>query len=323
MKNYRKLLASALMCALPVLVHAAEYPDRSISWVVPYAAGGGTDVVARTLANEMSKSLGQSIVIENKPGANTAIGASQVARAQNDGYTVGSADNATLALNQHLFPKLTYLPESDFAFVGGLARFPYVLVVNPGLPVNSISDLLTLAKEKPGAISYGSPGMGGPNHVAMELLQQRTGTEFLHVAYRGAAPVMQDLIAGQIQFALIDTASSIQYIQSKRVRPIAVSTEKRLTSLPDVPTFTEAGVADFIAFSWQGMIVPKNTPAPVIEKLNSALNTALSSEKVHEALTAMGVERAPTTAAEFRQFVADQDKLWGNVIREAKISLDK
>lgn len=323
MKNYRKLFASALMCALPVLVHAAEYPDRSISWVVPYAAGGGTDVVARTLANEMSKSLGQSIVIENKPGANTAIGASQVARAQNDGYTVGSADNATLALNQHLFPKLTYLPESDFAFVGGLARFPYVLVVNPGLPVNSISDLLTLAKEKPGAISYGSPGMGGPNHVAMELLQQRTDTEFLHVAYRGAAPVMQDLIAGQIQFALIDTASSIQYIQSKRVRPIAVSTEKRLTSLPDVPTFTEAGVADFIAFSWQGMIVPKNTPAPVIEKLNSALNTALSSEKVHEALTAMGVERAPTTAAEFRQFVADQDKLWGNVIREARISLDK
>lgn len=321
MKYYRKLLASALVCVLPVLAHASDYPDRSISWVVPYAAGGGTDVVARTLANEMSKSLGQPIVVENKPGANTAIGASQVARAQADGYTVGSADNATLALNQHLFPQLTYSPASDFEYVGGLARFPYVLVTNPGLPVDSLQDLLALAKEKPGAVSYGSPGMGGPNHVAMELLQQRTGTEFLHVAYRGAAPVMQDLLAGQIQFALIDTASSMQYIQSKRLRPIAVSTENRLASLPDVPTFTQAGVAGFIAFSWQGMIVPKNTPTPIIEKLNSALNIAMSSEKVDEALAAMGVERAPTTPTEFRQFVEDQDKLWGNVITEARISL--
>ena len=321
MKNYRKLLASVLVYALPVLSYASEYPDRSISWIVPYAAGGGTDVVARTLANEMSKSLGQPIVIENKPGANTAIGASQVARAKNNGYTVGSADNATLALNQHLFPKLTYSPESDFEFVGGLARFPYVLVVNPGLKVNSVDDLLKLAKEKPGAISYGSPGMGGPNHVAMELLQQQTGTKFLHVAYRGAAPVMQDLIAGQIQFALIDTASSIQYIQSKRVRPLAVSTEQRLSSLPEVPTFKQAGVANFVAFSWQGMIVPKNTPTHIIDKLNSALNIALSSKKVDEALSAMGVEKAPTTPAAFSQFVGGQDQLWGKVIEEAQITL--
>jgi len=321
MKTYRKLLMGALACMLPLAGHTADYPDRSISWIVPYAAGGGTDVVARALANEMSKSLGQSIVIENKPGANTAIGASQVARAPNNGYTVGSADNATLALNQHLFPKLTYTPASDFEFVGGIARFPYVLVVHPSLSGNSVMDLIKMAKEKPGAISYGSPGMGGPNHVAMELLQQRTGVEFLHVAYRGAAPVMQDLIAGQIQFALIDTASSMQYIQSKRVRPIAVSTEKRLASLPDVPTFTEAGVADFIAFSWQGMIVPRGTPAPIIEKLNAALNTALSSEKVNDTLSAMGVERSPTTPDEFRQFVSGQDTLWGKVISEAKISL--
>lgn len=323
MNNYRKLLASALVCIVPIVSQAADYPQASIAWIVPYAAGGGTDVVARTLANEMSQSLGQTIVVENKPGANTAIGASHVARASSDGYTVGSADNATLALNQHLFPKLTYSPASDFELVGGVARFPYVLVVNPNLPVNSVKELLALAKEKPGSISYGSPGMGGPNHVAMELLQQRTGTDFLHVAYRGAAPVMQDLIAGQIQFALIDTASSIQYIQSNRLRPIAVSTEQRLVSLPDVPTFSEAGVEDFIAFSWQGMIVPKNTPTAIIEKLNTSLNAALSSEKVNQALVNMGVERSPTTAADFRQFVADQDKLWGKVIREANISLEQ
>lgn len=322
MKRYSRLLVSALVCALPLLGQAADYPDKTITWVVPYPAGGGTDVVARTLANEMSKSLGQPIVIENKPGANTAIGASQVARARNDGYTIGSADNATLALNQHLFPQLSYSPVSDFDYVGGLARFPYVLVVNPSVPVNTVDELLALAKQKPGTLSYGSPGMGAPNHVAMALLQQRTGTAFLHVAYRGAAPVMQDLIAGQIQFALIDTASSIQYIQSKRVRPIAVSTEKRLASLPDVPTFAEAGVPDFVAFSWQGMIVPKTTPAPVIEKLNTALSAALATQSVKQALTAMGVEPAGSTPAQFRQFVGDQDKLWGKVIRDAKISLN-
>ena len=322
MKRYSRLLVSALVCALPLLGQAAEYPDKTITWVVPYPAGGGTDVVARTLANEMSKSLGQPIVIENRPGANTAIGASQVARARNDGYTIGSADNATLALNQHLFPQLSYSPVSDFDYVGGLARFPYVLVVNPSVPVNTVDELLALAKQKPGTLSYGSPGMGAPNHVAMALLQQRTGTAFLHVAYRGAAPVMQDLIAGQIQFALIDTASSIQYIQSKRVRPIAVSTEKRLASLPDVPTFAEAGVPDFVAFSWQGMIVPKTTPAPVIEKLNTALSAALATQSVKQALTAMGVEPAGSPPAQFRQFVGDQDKLWGKVIRDAKISLN-
>ena len=321
MKRYSKLVASAFICVLPLLSQAAEYPDKTITWVVPYPAGGGTDVVARALSNEMGKAMGQSIVIENKPGANTAIGASQVARASPDGYTVGSADNATLALNQHLFPQLSYSPTSDFEYVGGIARFPYVLVVNPSVPANTLEELLALAKKNPGTISYGSPGVGAPNHVAMALLQQRTGTDFLHVAYRGAAPVMQDLIAGQIQFALIDTASSIQYINSKRVRPIAVSTEKRLASLPDVPTFAEVGVPDFIAFSWQGMIVPKNTPAPVIEKLNKALNSALASESVTRSLSTMGVEPAGSSAADFRRFVGDQDQLWGKVIRDANITV--
>lgn len=322
MKKLLKGLAIAVTVALPMFGHAADYPERSISWVVPYAAGGGTDVVARALANQMSEPLGQSVVVENKPGANTAIGASFIARAKADGYTVGSADNATLALNQHLFSKLTYTPATDFSFVGGLARFPYVLVVHPDFPVHSIDDLLKLAKEKPGVISYGSPGMGGPNHVAMELFQQRTEAKFLHVAYRGAAPVMQDLVAGQIQFSLIDTASSMPYIQSQRVRPIAVSTEARLTSLPDVPTFTEAGVEDFIAFSWQGLIAPKDTPADAIGKLNRVLNEALENPKVQETLTSMGVQATPTSPEAFAAFVKQQDVLWGDVIKRAGIALE-
>ncbi|HLU80141.1 MAG TPA: tripartite tricarboxylate transporter substrate binding protein [Burkholderiaceae bacterium] len=322
MKNRVKNLLCVVATAVPIMAHAAGYPERSISWVVPYAAGGGTDVVARALANQMTEPLGQSVVVENKPGANTAIGASYIARAKPDGYTVGSADNATLALNQHLFPKLTYTPSTDFSFVGGLARFPYVLVVHPDFPVHTLDDLLKLAKEKQGAISYGSPGMGGPNHVAMELFQQRTGAKFLHVAYRGAAPVMQDLVAGQIQFSLIDTASSMPYIQSKRVRPIAVSTEARLSSLPDVPTFAEAGVPDFIAFSWQGMIAPKGTPEEAIARLNRELNKALDNPKVQETLSSMGVQATPTTPEAFEAFVKQQDALWGEVIKKAGIVLE-
>lgn len=322
MKKIARSLAWAMIAALPVCAHAAGFPERTVSWVVPYAAGGGTDVVARAVGNQMSGPIGQSIVVENKPGANTAIGASYIARATPDGYTVGSADNATLALNQHLFSKLTYKPTTDFSFVGGLARFPYVLVVHPDVPVNTVNELLELAKQQPGMVSYGSPGMGGPNHVAMELLQQRTKVEFLHVAYRGAAPVMQDLVAGQIQFSLIDTASSMPYIQNERVRPIAVSTEERLPSLPDVPTFSEAGVPDFIAFSWQGMIAPKGTPPEAIERLNKELNEALGNPKVQETLAAMGVQTTPTTPAEFEQFVEQQDVLWGDVIERAGISLE-
>ncbi len=315
------LLSSLLASALPATVWAAQYPQRTLSWVVPYAAGGGTDVVARALAEAMARQLGQTVVIENKPGANTAIGASQVARAKPDGYVVGSADNATLALNQHLFPSLAYDPLQDFSFVGGIARFPYVLVVHPDSPIKTLQDLLEAARKEPGAISYGSPGMGGPNHVAMEMLQQQTGTQFLHVSYRGAAPVMQDLIAGQIKFSLIDTASSMPFITSGRARAIAVSHGARLQTLPDVPTFAEAGVADFVAFSWQGMIAPRSTPAPVIERLNSALNQALADAKVKQTLASMSVEAAGSSAQDFERFVREQAQLWGKVVKDAGIKL--
>jgi len=322
MKKLACTLSWLAVAILPISVQATDFPQRTVSWVVPYSAGGGTDVVARAVANQMSGLLGQSIVVENKPGANTAIGASHVARAAADGYTVASADNATLALNQHLFSKLTYKPATDFSFIGGLARFPYVLVVHPDVPARTVAELLELARQKPGTISYGSPGMGGPNHVAMEQLQQRTQVKFLHVAYRGAAPVMQDLVAGQIQFSLIDTASSMPYIQSKRVRPIAVSTENRLSSLPDIPTFGEAGVEDFIAFSWQGLIAPKGTPPGIVARLNKELNKALENPRVQETLSAMGVQATPTTPSEFKDFVKQQDAMWGEVITRASISLE-
>lgn len=316
-------LAAMALAAAPALARAADGPSTApVRWVVPYAAGGGTDVIARTLAAPMAQQLGQTIVVDNKPGANTMLGAQEVARARPDGLTVGSADNATLALNQHLYAKLPYNPERDFEFVGGFARFPYALLVHPAVPAKNLKELLDLARKEPGKLSYGTPGTGGPNHVAMEQLQQRTGVKFTHVPYRGAAPGLQDLMGGQIQFMLVDTASSQAYVKSGKLRALAVSYPQRLAAFPDVPTFAEAGVPDFVAFSWQGLIAPAGTPRPVIARLNQALLQALSTEAVQRRLAELGVEPAPSSPEEFAALVRQQAGLWGKVIQDAQIRLE-
>ncbi|MEF7614043.1 tripartite tricarboxylate transporter substrate binding protein [Aquincola sp. MAHUQ-54] len=322
-RRFLTTLAALAATASPLLAGAADnYPAGPVRWVVPYAAGGGTDVIARTLAAPVALALGQTIVVDNKPGANTMLGAQEVSRAKPDGLTVGSADNATLALNQHLYAKLPYNPERDFEFVGGFARFPYALLVHPDVPARTLKELLELARKEPGKLSYGTPGTGGPNHVAMELLQQRTGTRFTHVPYRGAAPGLQDLMGGQIQFMLVDTASSQAYVKAGKLRALAVSYPKRLAAFPDVPTFAEAGVADFSAFSWQGLIAPAGTPKPLITRLNKELVQALSTEAVQRKLADLGVEPAPSSPEEFAALVREQAGLWGKVIRDAQIRLE-
>lgn len=328
MNFLRRIVAGAVIALTPMLAsaqspaRAESFPNRPVTWIVPYAAGGGSDIVARAVAAQMSQILGQSVVIENRPGASTTIGASAVARASADGYTVGTADVATLALNRHLMPRLPYAPLTDFTFIGGVANLPYLLVVNPALPVNSIGELLTLARKEPGKLAYGTSGPGGGAHVAMELLQQRTGTRFLFAPYKGAAPAMQDLMAGHIQFALIDTGSAMQHIRSGKVRVIAVSMPERLASLPQVPTFAEAGVANFVAYSWQGLIAPKSVPEPVVSRLGEALARALASDKVQKTLDTVGVEPAPASSEKFEALVRQQDALWGGVIRDANIKLE-
>lgn len=317
------ILAAMALAAAPTLSAAADgYPASPVRWVVPYAAGGGTDVIARTLAAPVSQALGQTVVVDNKPGANTMLGAQEVARAKPDGLTVGSADNATLALNQHLYTRLPYNPERDFEYVGGFARFPYALLVHPSVPARSLKELLELARKEPGRLSYGTPGTGGPNHVAMEQLQQRTGVKFTHVPYRGAAPGLQDLMGGQIQFMLVDTASSQAFVKSGKLRALAVSYPLRLAAFPDVPTFDEAGVPDFVAFSWQGLIAPAGTPKAIVTRLNTELVQALSSEPVQRRLAELGVEPAPSTPEEFAALVKQQAGVWGKVIQEAQIKLE-
>src|SRR5690606_17809551 len=270
-------MAAALACTLTGLAaQAQDYPARPIEWVVPYQAGGGTDIVARTVAERMSKSLGQSIVIANKPGAATAIGAPYVARAQPDGYVMVTGDTATLAANPALYPDLAYDPAKDFDPVGLLARFAMILVVHPSIPVNNLQEFIDWAGKQENGVSYGTPGAGSPHHLATELFKQKTGLNLVHVPYRGAAPAVQDVMGGQVPFMFVDSATGQQFIASGMLRPIAVASKQRLATQPEVPTLIESGMEGFEAYAWQGVLVPKGTPKAAIERLSTALRGALN-----------------------------------------------
>ena len=306
----------------PALSQAQAYPSAAPRWIVPYPAGGGTDVVARMLAEPMGRALGQTVVIENKPGAGTMIAGDLLARAKPDGLTFGTVDTSTVALAPHLYAKVPYQAEKDFAYIGGTTRFPFVLVVHPSVPAKNLQELLALARAKPGELKYATPGAGGPNHLGMELFQRKAGIKLLHVPYKGDAPALQDLLGGQIDMYLVNTAASLQHIKSGKLRPIALSMAKRSAVLPEVPTFAEAGVPDFESYSWQGLVAPAGTPPAIISRLNSELNKALASEEVKKKLAELGIEPSPSTPEEFTAFVKAQSTLWGGVIRAANIKLE-
>lgn len=323
MKNLlKKSLAGLALCTLASVAAAQAYPSTSPRWIVPYPAGGGTDVVARMLAQPMGQALGQTVVIENKPGAGTMIAGDLMAKAKPDGLTFGTVDTSTVALAPHLYSKVPYNADKDFAYIGGTTRFPFVLVVHPSLPVNNLQELLALARKKPGELKYATPGAGGPNHLGMELFQRKAGVKLLHVPYKGDAPALQDLLGGQIDMYLVNTAASLQHIKSGKLRPIALSMAKRSAVLPDVPTFGEAGVPDFESYSWQGLVAPAGTSPAIVARLNSELNKALASEEVRKKLADLGIEPSPSTPAEFTAFVKAQSTLWGEVIRAANIKLE-
>lgn len=266
--NRRTLIAAALAIAAAQWTVAAPaqaqapYPDQLIKWVVPYPAGGGTDTLARTLAESIRPGLGQRIIIDNRPGAATNIGAEQVAHAKPDGYTLMSADNGVLAFNEHLFKKLAYSPANDFTYIGAIGKFPLVLVTSPTFPAQDFAQFLAYVRARPGDIDYASVGNGSPHHLAMALFQSKTGTTLTHVPYRGAAPAMQDVMGGQVPVMFLDLASGLQIIKSGKVRPLAIGSAARSPLLPDVPTLAELGVAGVEVFAFQGLLGPAGLLPP-------------------------------------------------------------
>lgn len=317
----RTLMRAAVMAAAMPLMAIAQ-TGRSIEWVVGYAAGGGSDVLARTVAEAMSKNLGQPIVINNKPGAATNIAAGYVANSKDFGHVMLTADFATLAVNPWLFSKLPYDAQKDFTPVGMLARFPMLLVIAPNVPAANLKEFIAWAKKSDGPVTYGSAGVGSPHHLTGELFRERSGLKLQHAPYRGAALAVQDLMGGQIPFAFIDTASVQQYVASGKLRALGVASPARLATMPDVPTIAEQGIKDFTAYAWQGLVVPSGTSPEVVAKFSSALQTALGSTQVKARFHALALEALPGTPQQMTSYVNEERQRWGKVIEANAIKLD-
>ncbi|QNK74954.1 Bug family tripartite tricarboxylate transporter substrate binding protein [Variovorax sp. PAMC28562] len=323
----KKILASCLL-ALPLLAasgamaQAQTFPSKPIRWVVPYAAGGGSDFLARSISQVMSTQIGQSILVDNKPGGNTAIGASEVARAAPDGYTVLSADNGTLVYNPVLYKTLSYSPTKDLAPVTLMGRFPMILVVGPGISVKDAKDFIAQAKAKPGGLNYASAGAGSPHHLAMELLKSEAGLFMVHAPYRGAAPALADVAGGQVPAMMVDLAAGAGFIKGGKVKALAVANATRLPQLPDVPTFAELGYKNVEAAALVGMVVPAATPPEVIAALNKQVVAAINDPAVHKRLEDFGVEPVGNTPAQFAELLRTETVRWQKLIRDLKITLD-
>ena len=321
----RMLRSAVLGLGLLALVGAAAaqtYPNRPVRWIIPYAAGGGSDALARMIVPALSRELGQPVVIENKPGAASAIAASEVARSAPDGYTIFSADNGTLVYNPALYKKLSYDPAKDFAPVSLMGRLPTILVAGPASPAKDLKELVQIAKAEAGKMSYASAGTGSPHAMAMELFKKEAGLDMIHVPYRGGALSLQDVAAGQVPITMTDYAGGGGLIRGGKVRPLAVANAKRIPQLPDVPTFAELGYKNVLAEAFAGIVVPARTPPEVIARLQAAVQAAVHDPVVNAKLIGIGYEPVGNTPQQFAAVLQQEIARWHKLIRELNISLD-
>ncbi|MES2191853.1 MAG: tripartite tricarboxylate transporter substrate binding protein [Pseudomonadota bacterium] len=301
---------------------AQAWPNKPIRMIVPYAAGGGTDAFARTVAPRMGDILGQQIIVDNRPGAGSAIGATAAATSPGDGYTLLLGDSATYAVNRSLYPKLGYDSFKDLSPVSLTARFGLVLAVNPSVPAKNLAEFVALAKAKPGQLSYGTPGNGTPHHLAMELLMQRTGISLVHIPYKGAGPAVQDMLGGQLQVLMTDLPTAAQHLKAGTVRAIASLGEKRLAATPDLATVAESGYPGFDAWAWQGFSVPSSTPAPIVAALNAAYIKVAAEPSMRQKMTEFGGELTPSTPAAMDAYMRAEAVKWARTIQDGKIKVE-
>lgn len=325
MKMMHKLatvLALSGATLFSTLAVAQTYPSRPIKWIVGYSAGGGSDVLARVVAAQLSTQIGQPVVVENRPGGATVIAADATAKSPGDGYTMMSADVGTLVFNTALFKKLSYQPEKDFAAVGLLGRFPMLLAVGPSTGYTTARQLLDDMKNQPGKLSYASPGVGSPHHLAMEMIKDRNKIEVTHVAYRGAAPALQDLVGGQVPSMVVDTVAAMPMVKAGKVKVLATFSKSRLPDFPDTPTLMELGYTDVESLIWQGVIVPSSTPADVIARLSTELQKAVSAPAVQRRLLELGLIPAPSDAATMARQWQQDAAFWPQLIHKKNIAID-
>lgn len=319
-----RIVAAFAACALlPALALAQgkNFPDHPLKFVVPFTAGGNADVVARIVAQGMTEVLKQSVVVDNKPGANAMIGAEFVARSAADGYTLLEATAETHAINPHIYKKVPYDAIKDFAAVGVMDYFPFALVANPKLPVQTLAEFVAYAKQRPGKLSFSSWGVGSTSQIAFEQFKQTAGLDLLHVPFQGAAQAVTAVSAGQVDAFFVPLSVAVPQAKSGRVKLLGTTTAARAASAPDVPTFSEQGYPIVIG-GWHVIVAPKTVPKDVLTRLNQALNEALARKEVREALLKQGLEPANTTTAEADKMLQSEWQRWGKIAKDASITVD-
>ena len=329
-KNSRRhrLMWTASLClgataGLHTTAHAQDaWPSKPLRLIVPFTPGGVTDTSGRLIAESLGKRLGQQVVVDNKPGASGNIGTALAKGSAPDGYTLVLGFDGTMVINPHVFSKLPFDPVKDFAPIGKIGDATLILVANPNVPAKSLLDVVNLSKSTAGGLSFGTSGTGGTPHIAGELLKMRTGANLTHIPYKGGGQAMTDVLGGTIPLVYTAVAGAHGHVKAGKLKAIAVSSAQRTSSLPDVPTFAESGVPDFVVNSWVGLFAPTGTPAAIVTRLNTELNAVLNDATVREKLRAMGIEPSPGSADQYRDEVKRDLDRYGAVVKAAGISVE-
>jgi tripartite-type tricarboxylate transporter receptor subunit TctC len=318
---FRAIAALAIVLACASGVQAQGWPNRPIRMIVPYTPGGYTDLMARLVGQKISDALGQTIVFENKPGANAIIGTDVVAKAAPDGYTFGTVI-AAHAVNATLNPKLPYDTLKDFSYVSLMSVAPLIMIAHPSLPANNVQELIQLAKAKPGELNFASSGVGAAAHLTMEMFKSRTGIDMVHIPYKGTAGALQDVIGGRINVMFDVVGPLMPQVRSGLAKSIVVTAKERIPAASDVPTMAEQGVPDFVSGTWAGIIAPAGTPKEIVDRISAEAKKALADPALQAKLVEQGIVAVGSTPEEFRSFVGEEIARWGKVITDAGIKME-
>jgi tripartite-type tricarboxylate transporter receptor subunit TctC len=311
----------AALAAPPAGAQAA-YPGRTIKMIVPYPAGGTTDLLGRMVAEQIKGGLNAVVIVENKPGAATTLGAEQVARSEPDGYTLLMATSTTLAINRTLYKKLPYDPVTDFAPIALVAAVPFALIINPAIPAGTLSEFIAYAKANPG-LAYGSAGNGSPQHLGAEMLRSAAGIDIRHVPYRGSVPAMLDVIAGHISFIVVDLQPALQQIREGKVKVLGVTTPRRVTAAPDIPTLAEAGLPGYELVAWQGVVAPAGTPRAIVDALAAQIAKLLADPETGGKFSTLALEPLPgSTPDSFAGFIKTEVERWADIVKKSGAELE-
>jgi tripartite-type tricarboxylate transporter receptor subunit TctC len=316
-REFIALLGNAAAWPLSAQAQSSGYPDHPITLIVPYAPGGGNDVLARAVAEPMSKTLGQPLVIENHGGAGGSVGTRQVAKAAPDGYTLGLGGTGTLAIDPTLYPNAGYDPRKDFSPIGLIATSPLIILVNQSLPAHNVQELIALAKAQPGKLNYASAGTGSGIHLGTVLFADTAGVDLTHIPYKGSGPALTDLLGGHVQVYFSSLPPAVGLVKEGKLRALGVTSLKRSATFPEVPTAAEQGLPGFEAVLHYGIVAPAGTPRPIIDKLNGALRAALGDPKVHGHIATEGAEPLPTTPDEYAADIDREETKWSKLVKKS------